>query len=81
MCCALAQGTPAPDADGDGIVDARDTCPEQPEDMDGFQDEDGCPEVDVDHDGVPDLEDACPLMPGVKDERGCPRLPCRLPAD
>ena len=36
--------TPAPDADGDGIPDAEDACPDDPEDLDGFEDEDGCPE-------------------------------------
>jgi hypothetical protein len=35
------------DSDGDGIADAEDTCPNESEDMDGFQDEDGCPESDV----------------------------------
>jgi len=34
----------APDSDGDGISDAQDACPNDPEDFDGFQDEDGCPE-------------------------------------
>ncbi|MCB9602987.1 MAG: hypothetical protein H6721_09910 [Sandaracinus sp.] len=32
------------DRDDDGIVDARDACIEAPEDVDGFQDEDGCPD-------------------------------------
>ncbi len=32
------------DADGDGIVDELDACPEQAEDMDSWQDEDGCPD-------------------------------------
>ena len=39
---------PAPtkpgDADGDGIPDNVDKCPNEPEDKDGFQDEDGCPD-------------------------------------
>ncbi len=48
-----------PDRDGDGIADKVDTCPEVPEDVDGFEDTDGCPEkarltiVVVDTDGQP----------------------------
>ena len=30
------------------------------EDLDQFEDEDGCPELDNDKDGIPDLNDACP---------------------
>jgi hypothetical protein len=33
-----------PDRDGDGIPDSRDRCPKQAEDLDGFEDSDGCPE-------------------------------------
>jgi cysteine-rich repeat protein len=33
------------DSDGDGILDDLDKCPSQPEDFNGFQDEDGCPDV------------------------------------
>ena len=36
------------DTDGDGIIDADDTCPAAPEDLDGHQDEDGCPDCDSD---------------------------------
>ena len=32
------------DLDGDGVVDARDQCMADPEDFDGFEDEDGCAE-------------------------------------
>ena len=32
------------DMDADGITDAMDICPSVPEDMDGFEDADGCPE-------------------------------------
>lgn len=32
------------DTDGDGIVDKKDDCPEEPEDLDGVKDTDGCPE-------------------------------------
>jgi len=64
------------DRDGDGIPDAVDKCPDDPEDKDGFQDEDGCPDPDNDKDGIPDVADACPNEPetvnGVDDEDGCP---------
>lgn len=33
------------DRDGDGIIDALDQCPDLAEDLDGFEDEDGCPET------------------------------------
>ncbi len=32
------------DSDGDGIPDRLDQCPFEPEDWDGYQDEDGCPD-------------------------------------
>jgi outer membrane protein OmpA-like peptidoglycan-associated protein len=32
------------DTDGDGLVDTADGCPLQPEDFDGYQDDDGCPD-------------------------------------
>jgi outer membrane protein OmpA-like peptidoglycan-associated protein len=64
------------DADGDGIPDSRDKCPNEPEDFDMFQDEDGCPDPDNDGDGIPDVKDKCPLDPedfdGFQDADGCP---------
>jgi outer membrane protein OmpA-like peptidoglycan-associated protein len=66
----------ARDADKDGIVDAMDRCPKDPEDLDQFQDEDGCPEWDNDNDGLYDDEDRCPNEPedddGFQDHDGCP---------
>lgn len=57
-------------------VDENDQCPGEDEDMDGFQDEDGCLDADDDQDGIPDVSDACRLEPedldGVADEDGCP---------
>ncbi|MDO8617158.1 MAG: SdrD B-like domain-containing protein [Dehalococcoidia bacterium] len=35
------------DSDGDGIADVDDVCPNEPEDFDGFEDDDGCPEPGV----------------------------------
>jgi OmpA-OmpF porin, OOP family len=64
------------DRDGDGIPDKVDKCPDQPEDFDGFQDEDGCPDLDNDGDGIPDALDKCPNEPetfnNYKDDDGCP---------
>jgi outer membrane protein OmpA-like peptidoglycan-associated protein len=64
------------DRDGDGIPDAIDQCPDEPEDKDGFQDEDGCPDPDNDGDGIPDALDKCPNEPedkdGFEDADGCP---------
>jgi outer membrane protein OmpA-like peptidoglycan-associated protein len=64
------------DRDGDGIPDSVDGCAEEPEDKDGFQDEDGCPDLDNDGDGIADADDQCPLEPedkdGFKDSDGCP---------
>lgn len=61
----------APDTDGDGITDDVDQCINRPEDMDGFEDEDGCPD-DNDKDGIPDDDDACPNDPGPEEYDGCP---------
>jgi len=64
------------DLDNDGVPDSRDKCPADPEDKDGFQDEDGCPDPDNDGDGVSDLQDKCPNQAedrdGFQDEDGCP---------
>ena len=62
------------DSDGDGIPDDIDRCPLDPEDFDGFQDEDGCPDPDNDGDGIVDKIDACPNTPGPIENRGCPVL-------
>lgn len=66
------------DTDEDGIPDRWDLCPTEPEDYDGFKDEDGCPDLDNDNDGVPDVKDKCPDIPedidGFEDEDGCPDL-------
>ncbi len=60
------------DSDGDGIPDDVDRCPLDPEDKDGFQDEDGCPDPDNDNDGIVDAMDACPNNPGPLENKGCP---------
>jgi outer membrane protein OmpA-like peptidoglycan-associated protein len=64
------------DRDEDGIEDEDDACPDVPEDMDGWEDEDGCPEFDNDGDGFLDPDDGCPNeaenINGVEDDDGCP---------
>ncbi len=65
-----------PDSDRDGIPNRTDECPDDPEDIDQFEDEDGCPDLDNDQDGVPDLDDDCINVPedrdGFEDHDGCP---------
>jgi outer membrane protein OmpA-like peptidoglycan-associated protein len=60
------------DKDGDGILDDVDQCIEEPEDPDGFEDDDGCPDADNDKDSVYDIEDMCPNTPGPIENQGCP---------
>ena len=70
-----ARPTPAP-APPVRVATSTDRCPDEPEDHDGFQDDDGCPDLDDDADGIPDAEDRCPRSPedadGIEDEDGCP---------
>lgn len=65
-----------PDTDSDGVMIPTDACPDEPEDRDGFADEDGCPDPDNDGDGILDAADKCPtskeVFNGVDDEDGCP---------
>ena len=60
------------DSDHDGVMDKDDQCRDDPEDEDGFQDEDGCPDPDNDQDGIPDTRDECPDVPGDNAHDGCP---------
>jgi outer membrane protein OmpA-like peptidoglycan-associated protein len=64
------------DRDRDGVFDLRDRCPLVPEDIDNFEDDDGCPDYDNDNDGIPDSLDKCPNKPedkdGFEDTDGCP---------
>ncbi len=68
----------ARDSDHDGIADPNDGCPDQPEDLDGYQDQDGCPDLDNDGDGLPDKSDMCPDLAedydSYQDGDGCPDL-------
>ena len=67
---------PVGDTDGDGKADNVDKCPQEPEDRDGFEDDDGCPDPDNDKDGLLDENDKCPLfaedLDGFEDDDGCP---------
>ncbi len=55
------------DADGDGVADRKDKCPDTPAGV--AVDENGCP-IDTDGDGVPDYLDECPNQAGTV--KGCP---------
>ena len=59
------------DADGDGVPDRKDKCPNTPKGVQVYSN--GCP-VDLDGDGVPDYLDKCPgTPPGTAvDATGCP---------
>ena len=56
----------ASDADGDGIVDVEDLCPQ----VAGTLALNGCPDRDAD--GVPDGSDSCPDLAGPANLGGCP---------
>ena len=64
------------DKDNDGIVDIQDNCPEEAEDIDNWEDEDGCPDLDNDNDGILDVVDLCPNEAEnynkYIDDDGCP---------
>jgi outer membrane protein OmpA-like peptidoglycan-associated protein len=61
-------------------TEPNDQCPNEPEDKDGFQDEDGCPDPDNDQDHLLDADDQCPNEPETynnhKDDDGCPDRDC-----
>jgi OOP family OmpA-OmpF porin len=65
------------DRDGDGYLDPADTCPDEPENFQGFEDLDGCPDdPDTDGDGLRDSVDPCPIQAEDPDQYldtdGCP---------
>lgn len=55
------------DTDGDGIIDAEDSCVNTP----GPASNKGCP-LDTDKDGIIDSQDKCPNKPGPRVNQGCP---------
>jgi len=71
------EGLGPSDSDGDGIADAADSCPNQPEDFDGFRDGDGCPEPcrggDVNGDGRVDFRDVSLVVRAFGSRPGQPR--------
>ncbi len=58
------------DSDKDGVPNEFDKCPHEAEDIDKFQDKDGCPDIDNDKDGVLDAIDKCPNT--FTEVQGCP---------
>jgi outer membrane protein OmpA-like peptidoglycan-associated protein len=73
---AASARTTFEDQDGDGVPDAVDKCPDDPEDNYDFENQDGCPDLDNDGDGIAGAKDKCPNDPEdkdeVEDEDGCP---------
>jgi hypothetical protein len=63
------------DADGDGIIDRVDACPNARGQVNEDPELNGCPS-DRDEDGIVDVNDACPDEPGIANSdprlRGCP---------
>ncbi len=74
----LAYQSKEGDADGDGIADTLDNCPNLSEDKDGYEDNDGCPDKDNDDDGILDDKDLCKNeaedLDNFEDNDGCPDL-------
>jgi hypothetical protein len=66
----------AGDKDGDGVSNKVDTCREDKEDIDEFEDDDGCPDPDNDNDGIEDEQDKCrdqaEDLDDFADDDGCP---------
>jgi outer membrane protein OmpA-like peptidoglycan-associated protein len=75
------------DSDGDGFLDSKDDCPQEPETENNYKDKDGCPddeeetildENDEDADNILNKDDKCPTQPEdadrFEDEDGCPEF-------
>jgi OmpA-OmpF porin, OOP family len=66
------------DQDDDTIQDNADKCPTDKEDVDGYEDGDGCPDQDNDLDTIVDSSDKCPMKAedadGFADTDGCPEF-------
>ncbi len=60
------------DRDSDGVPDRKDLCPNQAEDIDEFEDKNGCPDPDNDGDGTLDETDLCKNEAGPVHNKGCP---------
>jgi len=74
LVAACSRQVRATDPDHDGV--AHDRCPADAEDVDGFEDTDGCPDLDDDADRIADIDDHCAREPedrdGYRDTDGCP---------
>src|SRR5690606_38420056 len=66
----LAELNGCPDADGEGIADKDDECPNEA----GPASNNGCPYEDRDGDGVLDKDDQCPDVAGTVANNGCPEV-------
>ncbi len=66
------------DPDLDGVTGENDLCKDTPEDIDKFQDQDGCPDFDNDNDGIYDNQDLCldsaEDFDNNRDDDGCPEF-------
>jgi outer membrane protein OmpA-like peptidoglycan-associated protein/opacity protein-like surface antigen len=60
-------GCSDPDNDADGLLDAKDKCPN----VSGPVENSGCPDTDADKDGVVDRLDNCPDEAGTEANHGC----------
>src|SRR5215831_19705996 len=60
--CAHTKSTA--DRDHDGIPDSADLCPDDPEDLDGYEDSDGCPDPDCDDCCTPITQSKIGFLPG-----------------
>src|SRR3954447_13320261 len=65
LTASIAQASPYPDRDGDGVPDTVDQCPDQVGNYGGGP----TMPVDSDHDGLTDAQDPCPSAAGPN---GCP---------
>lgn len=77
LCLMWVTGSAlAGDKDKDGVPNKTDQCKADAEDVDGFEDTDGCPDPDNDGDGMDDADDQCPDeaedADGFQDDDGCP---------
>lgn len=78
-CAGTKPAAQPGDKDGDGHLDAQDSCVDEPENYNGVEDADGCPDdPDTDSDGLTDSVDSCVLEPedhdGYLEDDGCPEV-------
>jgi hypothetical protein len=78
----VAAAPPPPDADGDGVPDSSDNCPNVANAAQADVDSDGVGDAcdsqdnrDSDGDGVQNWEDQCPNQAGPVSNNGCPTTP------